>query len=258
MEILLTGASGAIGTMLRARLSGLRATDVQPGEGIAELDVTDLDAVREACRGVDAVVHLGGIASEGPFEDVLAVNVRGTERVLQAAHETGVGRVILASSNHAVGLQPYTEDLPDDVAPRPDSYYGWSKAAMESLGRLYHDRYGMDVICLRIGSCKEKPEHHRDLSSWLSPDDVARLVEAALTATGFHVVWGVSANTRRWWSAAGGRAIGYTPVDDAEAWAGTVGDPAPEDDLVGGPMATGPLGAPGHSSAQPSASDQPS
>ncbi|WP_306215508.1 NAD-dependent epimerase/dehydratase family protein [Actinoplanes sp. RD1] len=246
-KILITGAGGAIGTMLRARLTGheLRLTDVRAGAGVRALDVTDGAAVERACRGVDAVVHLGGIAGEGPFEDVLAVNVRGTERVLDAARRLGVPRVVLASSNHAAGLEERRDDLPDDVPARPDSYYGWSKAAMESLGRLYHDRYGLHVICLRIGACKETPADARDLSVWLSPDDAARLVEAALTATGWRLVWGVSANTRRWWSAAGGRAIGYEPRDDAEKWAARLGEPdltLPEHRLVGGTMATSPLG----------------
>jgi uronate dehydrogenase len=249
--ILLTGAAGTIGQLLRERLGHheLRLTDVRAADGIDELDVTDAGAVERACRGADAIVHLGGIASEGPFEDVLAVNVRGTERVLQAAHRTGVPRVVLASSNHAAGLYSRAEagpdGLADDVPARPDSYYGWSKAAMEQLGRLHHDRHGLHVICLRIGSCAEHPTDPRDLSTWLSPDDAARLVEAALGATGWRLVWGVSANTRRWWSAEGGRAIGYRPRDDAEAWAEKVGEPdlsAPENRLVGGPMAGKPLG----------------
>ena len=251
--ILLTGASGSIGRMLRPRLAHheLRLTDVRAGDGIEALDVTDGAAVARACRGADAVVHLGGIAGEEPFEDVLEVNVRGTERVLRAAHDAGVPRVVLASSNHAVGLCERTDagpaGLADDVPPRPDSYYGWSKAAMESLGRLYHDRYGLHVICLRIGSCTERPGNPRDLSVWLSPDDMARLVEASLTATGWRLVWGVSANTRRWWSAAGGRALGYAPRDDAEAWAAQVGEPdlsAPEHRFVGGNMPAEPLGQP--------------
>jgi uronate dehydrogenase len=250
--ILLTGAAGAIGQMLRPRLDhhDLRLTDVRAGDGVDALDVTDAAAVEAACRGADAVVHLGGIASEGAFEDVLAVNVRGTERVLQAAHRTGVPRVVLASSNHAAGLYERSaagpDGLADDVPPRPDSYYGWSKAAMESLGRLYHERYGLHVTGLRIGSCKDEPAEPGDLSRWLSPDDVGRLVEAALTAAGWRLVWGVSANTRRWWSAAGGRAIGYTPRDNAEDWAAEVGEPdlsRPEIRLVGGTMATNPLGA---------------
>jgi uronate dehydrogenase len=251
--ILLTGASGSIGHMLRQRLAHheLRLTDVQAGDGVEALDVTDTAAVERACRGADAVVHLGGIAGEGPFEDVLAVNVRGTERVLWAAQAAGVPRVVLASSNHAAGLYERGDagpaGLADDVPPRPDSYYGWSKAAMESLGRLYHDRYGIHVICLRIGSCTEQPGDPRALSVWLSPDDMARLVEAALTATGWRLVWGVSANTRRWWSAEGGRAIGYRPRDDAEDWAAKLGEPdpaAPEHRLVGGTMPGKPLGMP--------------
>jgi nucleoside-diphosphate-sugar epimerase len=250
--ILMTGASGAIGGMLRQRLlhHELRPTDVRADEGVEALDVTDAAAVERASRGVDAVVHLGGIADEGPFEDVLAVNVRGTERVLQAAVHHGVPRVVLASSNHAAGLYERADagpdGLADDVPPRPDSYYGWSKAAMETLGRLYHDRYGIHVCCLRIGSCKDRPGDPRDLSVWLSPDDAVRLVEASLTATGWRLVWGVSANSRRWWSTAGGRAIGYLPRDDAESWAATVGEPdlaKPEHRLVGGTMATRPLGA---------------
>jgi uronate dehydrogenase len=249
--ILMTGASGSIGQMLRQRLSHheLRLTDVRAADGVEALDVTDATAVDRACRGVDAIVHLGGVAGEAPFEEVLAVNVRGTERVLQAAQDNGVPRVVLASSNHAAGLHGRRDagpdGLADDVAPRPDSYYGWSKAAMESLGRLYHDRCGLHVVCLRIGSCVDRPADPRDLSVWLSPDDMSRLVEASLTATGWRLVWGVSANTRRWWSAVGGRAIGYLPRDDAEAWAASVGEPdltAPEHQLVGGTMVSRPLG----------------
>ncbi|GAA3290280.1 NAD(P)-dependent oxidoreductase [Dactylosporangium vinaceum] len=243
--VLLTGASGSIGHMLRHRLRHheLRLTDVEAGDGVEALDVTDGAAVARMCRGVDAIVHLGGIASEGPFEDVLAVNVRGTERVLQAAHETDVRRVVLASSNHAVGLYERGDGrLADDVPARPDSYYGWSKAAMEALGRLYHDRYGLHVVCLRIGTCNERPEHARDLATWLSPDDAGRLVGAALGADGFRIVWGVSANTRRWWSDEGGRAIGYEPRDDAERFKDEVDGPKDEDRLVGGDMVSRPLG----------------
>ena len=247
--LLITGAAGSVGTLLRPRLTGhhLRLTDLRADGDVAALDVTDAAAVERACRGADAVVHLGGIASEDTFDAVLEANVRGTQRVLEAAHRTGVPTVVLASSNHAAGLVTRAEagpdGLPDDVPARPDSYYGWSKAAIESLGRLYHDRHGLNVVCLRIGDCTPEPSDARDLSVWLSPDDAARLVEAAVAATGWHVVWGVSANTRRWWSSAGGDAIGYRPRDDAERWAGAL-EPAGPDvrDRVGGTMPGKPLG----------------
>ncbi|MGK5680642.1 NAD-dependent epimerase/dehydratase family protein [Actinoplanes sp. URMC 104] len=240
-ETLLTGAAGRIGRMLRARLcdSSWRLTDLRPEPGVTALDVTDAAAVERACAGVESVVHLGGIAGGGSFDEVLEANVRGTENVLRAAVRAGVSRVVIASSNHAVGFASRADGrcLPDDLAPRPDSYYGWSKAAMESLGRMYHDRYGLHVVCLRIGACFDEPGEPRHRALWLSPDDAARLVRASLAATGWHLVWGVSANSERWFSQTGGRAIGYAPQDDAADWPLAAADPAlPEQFLVGGSM----------------------
>ncbi len=123
------------------------------------------------------------------------------------------------------GISPVTDapadGLPADLLPRPDSYYGWSKTAMEAMGRLYADTYGMDVYCLRIGSCFPVPTDVRHLSTWFSPDDSGRLMDACLRTDngGFHLIWGVSANTRRWWSLKAGEQVGYHPVDDAEIFA---------------------------------------
>lgn len=232
-RILITGAAGRIGVLLRARLARpgrvLRLLDrVDPGASPAEESVTcsvsDLDRTAAACAGVAAVVHLAGRSGEADWPDILADNIDGTHAVLEAARRAGVPRVVFASSNHAVGFRPAGETAPDYAFPRPDTFYGVSKAAGEALGSLYHDRHGMDVICLRIGTCTERPDTERALSTWLSPDDCGRLVEAALTvpAPGFRVVWGVSANTRGRWSLAEARALGYRPRDDAEVYAGAV------------------------------------
>jgi uronate dehydrogenase len=169
--------------------------------------------------------------------------------VLEAARRAGVPRVVLASSNHAVGFtpRPASGSLTEaDARPRPDTYYGVSKVAMEALGSLYADRYGLDVVCLRIGSALPEPRTPRHLSTWLSPADTVALVDAALTtpSPGFAVVWGVSANTRGWWDLTAARALGYEPVDDAEVYAEAVvaalGEPRPgtvEHDRVGGEYA---------------------
>jgi uronate dehydrogenase len=232
MRILMTGAAGGVGTLLRPRLArdgrvlrllDLAAVEPGPGEEAVTADVTDPAAMAEAMDGVDAVIHLGGRSGERPWQEILEVNINGTYMVLEAARKAGVGHVVLASSNHAVGFHPRTdrpgEEAPDYLFPRPDTYYGVSKVTKEALGSLYHDRYGMAVTCLRIGSCFERPKDLRMLSTWLSPDDCARLVEASLAADGYHVVWGVSANTRGWWSLEEGRSIGYEPKDDAELYA---------------------------------------
>ncbi len=160
--------------------------------------------------------------------------------MLEAARSAGVKRVILASSNHAVGFHPYPEGLvPDYVFPRPDTYYGVSTAANEALGSLYHDRHGITVLCVRIGSCFDRPRDHRMLSMWLSPDDCARLMEALLAAPepGFRVLWGVSANTRSRFSMDEATALGYQPQDDAEDYADALPPPSVSavDRYIGGP-----------------------
>jgi uronate dehydrogenase len=236
-RVLITGAAGRIGRMLRERLTGfeLRLLDVEPVDGGIRASVTDLDAMVEACTGVDAVVHLGGIAGEDTWERIRDTNIEGTYCVFEAARRAGVRRVVYASSNHAVGFHENAPELPDDLAPRPDTFYGVSKVLGEGLGALYHDRHGMEVVCLRIGSCFDHPVGVRMLATWLSPGDCARLVHAALTCEnpGFRTVWGISANTRRTWSLAGGAAIGYHPQDDAEDWADRVVPGTPEQEEAG-------------------------
>jgi uronate dehydrogenase len=184
-------------------------------------DITDRDALLSAFEGCDAVVHLAGIPLEADWDTVLRVNIDGTQAVLEAARLAGIGRVVLAGSIHAAGFVAVPTDgstVPDDVGVRPDTFYGVSKAALEALGSLYHDRYGMDVICLRIASRFARPQGERMLSTWLSPPDALRLIDAALTAPapGFRIVWGVSGNRRGYLSASGGESIGFRPEDDAE------------------------------------------
>jgi uronate dehydrogenase len=235
VRLLITGAAGGVGTLLRPLLARpdrtLRLLDVadipDTGDGaeLVRASVTDLDALVAACADVDAILHLGGLSTEHPWEQILSVNIDGTYKLFEAAHRAGVPRVVFASTNHTVGFHPRDGRLaPDYLFPRPDTYYGVSKVAGEALGSLYHDRYGLDVVCLRIGGCFAKPLDTRMLETWLSPGDGARLVEAALSvpSPGFKVVWGVSDNKRRWWSLEEGEAIGYHPQDDAEVYADEV------------------------------------
>ena len=196
-----------------------------PADEVVVGGLEDARALRAALRGAGAVVHLAGLSTPGfAWSDYQSVNVDGTHRVLEAALEAGVARVVLASSHHVLGRTPLTAatHLGEDDAFRPDTDYGASKAATETLGRLFHDRHGLEVVCLRIGSFRERPTEGRHLWSWLSPGDLTRVVEASLTAPGpgFAVVWAVSANRDAITSTAGAEAIGYRPRDDAAAVAG--------------------------------------
>jgi uronate dehydrogenase len=242
--ILITGAAGMIGTMLRSRLARpgrtLRLLDIAdlsagPGEEAIQASVTDMAAMTGASRGADAVIHLGGVSGEGSWEEIRDVNIQGAYVAFEAARRAGVPRVIFASSNHAVGFTPRSSfPVPDYAFPAPDTYYGVAKVTGEALAALYHYRYGLDTICVRILTCFEDPPTARSLSTWLSPDDAGRLFEACLTtpSPGFRVVYGVSANTRGGWvSLAEAEALGYTARDDAETRAAEViaahGEPDP-------------------------------
>lgn len=255
---LMTGAGGTVGGFLRERLPrlgwDLRLLDARPlpgdapGEAVGA-DIRDADALDAAMAGVDAVIHLAAISSEAPFADILSVNIDGTYQVFDAARRAGVGRIVYASSNHAVGFTPRSEHVGVDIPPRPDTHYGVSKVFGEALARLYVDRFGMQIACLRIGSWEARPTLPRQLWTWLSPDDGARLVHACLTHADldFAIVYGISANTRAWWDLESGRALGYDPRDDAEAYAAEIGEPDPEDPVerfLGGEFTQIPLPPP--------------
>ncbi|MDT7723578.1 MAG: uronate dehydrogenase [Actinomycetota bacterium] len=266
-RVLITGSAGIVGSLMRSRLRRegrvLRLLDLadQPaaeaGEEVELVSgsVTDPAVMAEACAGVDAVIHLGGHSRETSWEETLDVNIHGTKTVLEAARAAGVSRVILASSNHTVGFRRNDEagetGLPADSTARPDTFYGVSKAAIEALGSLYHSRFGMDVVVVRIGSCFPSPVvlGARGLVTWLSPDDGARLFEACLStpSPGYKLIWGVSDNTRRLYSLAEAEALGYKSLDNAETYADQITTPAPTGpagDYVGGPFVTAPLGKP--------------
>jgi len=224
----MTGAAGRIGTVLRPALreglAELRLSDREEVPGLVgsetsvPADLTDFDAVARAVDGVDAVVHLGAIPDEAAFDVIAGPNLHGTYHVFEACRRAGVRRIVYASSNHATGMYPVGEPLDGRVAPRPDGLYGASKVFGEALGRMYVDRFGLSVVCLRIGSFRPRPEEERELSTWLSHADGVRLVQAALTAdVDFAIVYGASANTRRWWPP--DTEIGFVPVDDAETYA---------------------------------------
>jgi hypothetical protein len=103
---------------------------------------------------------------------------------------------------------------------------------MEALAALYHDRFGMNATVIRLGTCNEGSADVRGLATWISPDDLARLVESGLTAPGYHVVWGVSDNTRRWWSLREARALGYVSHDNSEPQAAALLAEQGEPDLA--------------------------
>jgi len=227
-KLLLTGAAGGLGRILRPRLKTLcdvlRVTDrddlgaAATGEELVRADLKDADAVHAMLAGVDAVVHLGGVSVEAPFPSILDANIVGTVNLYEGCRKQGVKRVVFASSNHVVGFYRQDEVLGVDAPPRPDGFYGLSKAFGEDVARLYFDKHGIETVCVRIGSSFPEPRDRRMLATYLSYDDLERLVARCLTTpvVGYSVIYGISDNHTLFWDNTGAAHLGYRPQDSSE------------------------------------------
>lgn len=227
-RLLITGAAGALGTVARAGLGhiaeNIRLTDIaemepaSDNEEVVQADVTDFDAIRDVIDGCEGILHLGGQACEGPWDAVLNGNIIGFYNVYEAARQTGVKRIVFASSNHAIGFHPREKSLDANALPRPDTLYGVSKVYGEALASLYYDKFGIETAILRIGSCFPEPVDHRMLATWLSYDDFVRFVECAFEAPriGCPIVYGASNNREQLWDNQLTSFIGWHPQDTSE------------------------------------------
>jgi uronate dehydrogenase len=230
-RVLITGAAGGIGRSLRETLRGaypvLRLSDraslapARDGEEIDCTELSDLASVERMVADVDGIVHLGGISGENEWPVILEGNIVGVHNLFEAARRAGLTRIVFATSNHAVGFYPRAKKIDDGVVPRPDSRYGVSKAFGEALASLYSDKYGIGVLCTRIGNFGPCPIDKRRLSIWISPRDYTQLVRIGLEHPDirYEIVYGVSNNRRSWYDNSNAARLGYRPQDDSEAYA---------------------------------------
>ena len=244
--VLLTGASGNLGRMLAKPLAAegwtLRLTDITPfpdplptGAAFTRADLNDGMTILRLAEGCGAIVHLGGVSVERPFEEVLGPNIRGLYHIYEAARREHA-RVIFASSNHSIGFHERTESIGANTQFLPDGFYGLSKAYGELMGRLYWFKHGVESVFIRIGSCFPEPTNARMLASWMSYPDLARLVVRCVSTekVGCRVVWGASDNSRMtWWRDDGRDGLEWAPQDSADPFAGQLagkvsGDPIEE------------------------------
>lgn len=230
-RILLTGAAGGLGQILRETLQAhcaiVRASDISPmtpsrsaQEEVVQCDLADKAAVHALAQDVEAIVHLGGISVERSFEEILDANIRGTFHIYEAARKHGIKRIVFASSNHVTGFYPQDVELDAHSPRRPDGYYALSKSYGEDLATFYFHRYGIETVSLRIGSSFPEPRNLRMLSTWLSYADLDRLVERALLSpnVGHSVVYGVSANRDVWWNNRHAEHLGFVPQDSSQVF----------------------------------------
>jgi uronate dehydrogenase len=228
--ILITGAAGRLGSELRRGLAPLarklrladvaKVQDAGPHEEVLTFDLADEAAVHAACQGVDVIVHFGGVPLERGWDQILNANIRGSYHIYEGARKAGVGRVVYASSVHAIGYHRLEDQIDANAPHRPDGLYGLSKCFVEDLGRLYWDKFGIETAALRIFSSFQEPADRRMLWSWLSFEDCIRLVTAALTAprVGFTLAFGMSDNAVKPVDNRLAGHLGYVPQHNTEAF----------------------------------------
>jgi nucleoside-diphosphate-sugar epimerase len=234
--VLLTGAAGSVADQL---LPGLQEYDLRLLDRSAPADpaaaevitgeLTDRDLLARAVTGVDTVVHLAGDPRpDASWDDLRGPNVDGFAALLGAALESGVRRVVYASSVHAMGRYEDEGRVPIEAtwAPAPCCPYGATKAFDEAMASVFSHRWGLSTIGLRLGATVPEPGLRSQLSAWLGPEDLRQLVVRSIeTGTRSGVFPGVSGGSRSHWDlASAGADLGYHPVLDSGVHAGSVRD----------------------------------
>lgn len=240
-RILMTGAAGIIGTQIREGLRDLathvRLSDLAdlgeagPGEEIVTCDLADTPALRSLVRDCDAILHFGGVSTENTAALIHQVNIDGVYQLYEAARKEGVKRILFASSNHAIGFHSRETRLTASSLTRPDSNYGVSKVYGEALASLYWDKYGIETLIVRIGSCFPAPKDRRMMATWMSADDMLRLIGCMLDAPrlGCPIVYGVSDNDESWWDNSETAYLGWKPQDSSAQFAHLFADDPDQD-----------------------------
>jgi uronate dehydrogenase len=255
MKVVMTGAAGGVGTMIRPHLrlhlrslvlsDRVEIGDLSGSETFVKADMTDLAAMERLLEGADGLIHLGGYSVEGPWDAILNANVIGLYNAYEAARRQGCRRIVFATTNHVVGFYRRQHTIDHTVMPRPDSRYGVSKAFGEALGRMYADKHGMRVFNIRIGNVDHKPVDRRRLAIWISPRDLSQLMRIGLEHPDIHfeVVYGVSRNHRAWYDNSNAYRLGYRPEDQSEDYAkeATEADATVSSDLVAEQFQGGPF-----------------
>lgn len=234
-RVLVTGAGGNIGTYF-AEHAGERyelRLMVRPGDEDAETlrrygevfeaELGDLERLKEACAGVDTVLHLAADPSpSATWDSLLDANIVGAYNMMIAAKAAGCRRLIYASSIHAVSGYPADVQVQTSDPVNPGDLYGVTKCFGEALGRYMAEQEGLSVIALRIGAFQPL-EAARDegsvgmMDAFVSRRDLQQLIERCIDdeRIRFAIFNGLSDNRFKRLDISDARMlVGYAPQDD--------------------------------------------
>ena len=240
-KLLITGINGTIGKAIEKPLKisyDVYGLDIcKPfSDRVFEANISYFDQVLMVMHRLEPLPYVVHLAADpnafASWSSVLEPNIIGTRNVYEAAKEIGVRKVVFASSNHVTGAyegfsphlhlhlqhEPRKIKISDPI--RPDGDYGVSKAFGEALARYYSARWGIESVCLRIGTVRDDDDptiDERVMRTWLSKRDLIHLIERSLAANvTFGIYYGVSDNQGAFWDISNARLeLGYSPQDNA-------------------------------------------
>ncbi len=231
-KLLITGPGGRVGTelvpLLRSefalRLFDTRKLTPAGDDEVLVGDIQDFTALRSACEGVEAMLHLAAISDEDDFHSrLLPGNLAGAYNAFEAAHQAGVNKVLFPSTGQTVLNYPKGECVTTDMLPRPSTVYACTKLFGEALARYYSDVHGMSAMIIRLCYFRGYDDPllripgHSIQREWCSPRDLAQLVTKCVQSkVRFGLFFGLSNNRERCWDVSNAKElIGYQPQDDA-------------------------------------------
>ena len=233
-RVLITGPGGRVGReiipLLREHFA-LRLLDAVPlpptalagDDEFVQADIRDFNALRGACDGVQAMIHLAAISDEDDFHTrLLPMNLEGVYNAFEAARQAGVKKVLFTSTGQTVLHYPKGQWITPDMPPRPCTVYACTKLFGEALARHYAEKHAMSMVVIRL--CWFQPYESPLLRQpgdiqheWCSPRDLTKLLVKCLRVDlPFAIFFGVSNNKGRFWDISNARAlVGYEPQDNA-------------------------------------------
>jgi len=240
-KLIITGSKGTIGKVLCLVLTekyDVYKIDLKKDKSsnYFQADISDFESLKSIFQKIGKVPFLIHLAADSKvdarWDSVLKNNIIGTKNVYECSRLWGIERIVFASSNHTTGgyegipsklhEQETTNLITIQDPIKPDGDYGSSKVFGEALARQYFELFGLQSICLRIGSVLTDNNPMKDptkrlLKTWLSHRDLIQLVEKSLSAeVPFGIYYGVSNNTGRFWDISNAeKELGYQPIDNA-------------------------------------------
>jgi len=148
-------------------------------------DILNPDDLNKAFVDIDVIVHLAAISDEDDFlKKIMPTNIAGTYNIFECAKNSSVKKIIFASTFQSIWNYPNNNTITTNMPARPFNMYACSKLFGENIGRYYSEKYGMSVICLRIGYFL--PYGHEWLQDtekrkcWCSPKDLDQIITKSI------------------------------------------------------------------------------